>query len=188
MTGLPLVVVVAREAAPEMEVSGPTVCLGVCSGSKHLRKGEEGSRSGQKRSFSAAPARDGLSWPLGSRVGMPLQMITCCANTAQSSQPCTDWWHFIFIIFYFQLEKLRHRAVAICPILEEIGPELKPNPTTLCCVMCWAGSWGEWMKGNLSGTERCPPQSALAFPFIHSFTQEICHMLTFRQALVVKNE
>lgn len=136
MTGLPLIVAVDWEADPEMEVSGPTVYLGVCFGNKHLLKGEEGSRSGRKRSFSAALARDGLSRPLGSRVGMPLQIITCCANMAQSSQPCTDRLYFIFITFYFQLEKLRHRAVATCPRLEEIGPELKPKPTILCCVMC----------------------------------------------------
>lgn len=56
MTGLPLTVVVAWEADPGMEVSGPNVYLGVCFGNKHLLKGEEGSRSGQKRSFSTVMA------------------------------------------------------------------------------------------------------------------------------------
>lgn len=65
VTGLPLIVVVAWEADPEMEVSGPNVYLGVCFGTKHLLKGEEGSRCGQKRSSSAVLARDGLSRPHG---------------------------------------------------------------------------------------------------------------------------
>lgn len=135
MTRLPLIVVVAWEVDPEMEVSGPNVYLGVCFGNKHLLKGEEGRGSGQKRSFSAMLAHDHLSQPLGSQVGMPLQIITCCANMAQSSQPCTDRLYFIFIVFYFQLEKLRHRGVATCPILAEIGLKLKPKPCILCCVM-----------------------------------------------------
>lgn len=90
------------------------------------------------------------------------------------------------LYFTSNWKKLRHKAVTTCPILEEIGPELKPKPNILCCVMCWAGSWGKWMKGNLCGTEQCPPQSAFVSHFIHSFTQEVCHMLTFLQALVVK--
>lgn len=143
--------------------------LGVCFCNKHLWKGEEGSRGGQRRKSPAGQAHGGLNRPRGlwSRAGSSDYATLC-----QHGQIFTalHWFYFVFVIFYLQLDKQSHRAVVTCPILKEIGSGLKPRHNILCHVTWWAGSWDAWIKGNLCGTEQYLPQSASISHFIHSFT------------------
>lgn len=63
------------------------------------------------------------------------------------------------VLFCFQLEKLKRKVEVRCPKLEEGGPNLKPRPTNLHHVMCWEGSWGEWIKGICVAQDHTVPSS-----------------------------
>lgn len=165
MTRLPLIVVVAWEADPEMEVSGPNVYLGVCFGTKHLLKGEEGSRSGQKRSSSAGLAHGGLSRPHGFLSGKAPSDDHMC----QHGLVFTALHRSIVLCFHYillPLEKLRHKAVATCPILEEMGPELNLNLIS-CVVWCveqevGASEWREICVAQSNAHHKVPPSFILS--------------------------
>lgn len=136
MTGLPLIVVVAWEADPEMEVSGPNVYLGVCFGTKHLLKGEEGSRSGQKRSSSAGLAHGGLSRPHGFLSGKaPSDDHMLC----QHGLVFTALHRSIVLCFHYILlpiGKTEAQSSGNLPNIGRDGARTQPKSNILCCVMC----------------------------------------------------
>lgn len=139
-----------------MEFSMPNAYLGVCFWNKHLLKGGEGSRSGQSyRMHCGEQTTQALEFQWLFRL--PHIQPTGSGLHSSASSYC----FILCVLFCFQLEKLKHRAEVRCPKLEEGGPNLKPRPANLHHVMCWEGSWGEWIKGICVAQDHKVPSSFL---------------------------